>query len=329
MNVFKWGIIGPGSIARDFVDDLKYVKQPQKVTAVLSHRVRSAKEFAEEYRVEQYYTNIDKFFSNNNIDAVYIATPHTLHFDQALACLQRGIPVLCEKPLVINAAQAKKLYTASKKYKTLLLDGMWIRFLPSIEKVMQIIKSGQIGKVISIKASMSYRAPKDKTSRYFDPALGGGSLLDLGIYPVFLSHLLLGAPSKIRAIGRLSAEGIDETCAALLQYDGVKHAMIESSIITKTELAAEIAGDKGSIKILSPWNEMPEAILVTDKDQKVKRYPCNWKGRGFQYEVEEVLDCLRNKAIESKKYNHGFSISVMETLDKIRKQVGVKYKSVE
>lgn len=330
MKPFNWGIIGPGSIAKDFTNDLKYVRRPQAVTAVLSHRKKSAVEFAEQYKVKSYYTDLKKFLDHQHIDAVYIATPHTFHFDQALACLERGIPVLCEKPLVINASQAKKLHAASKKNKTLLIDGMWIRFLPSIQKVLQLISSGAIGKVRSVKASMSYHAPKNKNNRYFDPELGGGSLLDLGIYPVFLAQLLLGVPQKIKAIGNLSKEGIDETCAALFQYKNDEHAFIESSIITRTELSAEIGGDKASIKILSPWNEMPEAIVVTANDgKKTKRYPCKWKGRGFQYEVEEVLRCIKNGQTESRLYDHQFSIDIMETLDKIRRQIDVKYKSVE
>jgi predicted dehydrogenase len=329
MKTFNWGIIGPGSIARDFVDDLKYVKSSQRVVAVLSHREESAREFSSEYSIGGCYTDIDAFLRHPEIDAVYIATPHTAHFEQTLACLENKIPVLCEKPLVLNAIQAKSLIDSSKRNNTFLLEGMWIRFLPSIGQVLNIIKSNSIGKIISVKASMSYKAPADEDNRYFNPELGGGSLLDLGVYPVFLSQLILGKPEEIKAIGKRSEKGIDETCAVLCRYQGGKHAILESSIITQTELSAEIAGDKGVIKIMSPWNEKPEFIRVTLYDGSVKTYSCDWEGRGFQYEVEEVITCVNNKAIQSDLYDHHFSLHIMETMDEIRKQLNVKYESFE
>jgi predicted dehydrogenase len=331
MEPFKWGIIGPGSIARDFTDDLKYVNRPQKITAVLSHREESARKFAEEFKIQAYYTDINRFLQEADIDAVYIASPHTSHYEQTLACLHRQIPVLCEKPLVINAEQAKNLVEAAEENNTFLLEGMWIRFLPSIHKLLDLIASGAIGKLVSVKASMSYKAPEDPENRYYNPELGGGSLLDLGIYPVFLSTLLMGKPDRIHAVGKLSDEGIDETCAVLFKYDDGRHAMLESSIITQTELSAEIAGDNGVIKILSPWNEKPESIRVTmyDEDRTATDYPCEWEGRGFQYEVEEVLSCLNNKQIYSNQYSHQFSLDVMEIMDKIRKQLHVTYNAHE
>jgi predicted dehydrogenase len=329
MEKFNWGIIGPGSIAKDFTEDLKHVKIPQKVTSVLSHREESAKEFADEFAVDKYYTNIEEFITNRNFDAVYIATPHTSHYEQTLACLNAGIPVLCEKPLVINAGQVKNLIAASQKNNTFLLEGMWIRFLPSINKVLELIANDEIGELVSVKASMSYQAPKDKENRYFNPDLGGGSLLDLGIYPVFLSMLLFGRPNMIKAVGKLSPEGIDETCAVLCQYDNGKHALLDSSIITQGELVAEIMGTAGTIKILSPWNEKPAGIHLTKQGGENKEFPCEWPGRGFQYEVAEVISCIEKKSIETHLYCHHFSLDVMETLDEIRQQLGVKYHSIE
>ena len=330
MEVFKWGIIGPGSIANDFADDLKFVGRPQVISSILSHREESAKEFAEKHDVQEYYTDINNFIGNRNFDAVYIATPHTAHYEQALACLNAGIPVLCEKPLVINANQVQDLIQAAEKNNCFLLEGMWIRFLPSINTVLELIEKDKIGKVISIKASMSYKAPRDTDNRYFNPELGGGSLLDLGIYPVFLSHLLLGKPFRIDATGKLSQEGVDETCAILCSYESGGHALLESSIITQSELSAEIAGDKGVIKIMSPWNEKPAAIKLKEyhRDEE-EQLPCEWEGRGFQYQVEEVLRCLDAKQIYSNLYCHHFSLDIMKTLDEVRRQLRVHYDKFE
>ncbi|HTE23370.1 Gfo/Idh/MocA family protein [Flavitalea sp.] len=329
MKIFKWGIIGPGSIARDFVDDFKFVSTPQEVTSVLSHSEDSAKTFADEYGVSQYYTDLELFLNNKNFDAVYIASPNTSHFEQAIACLNHKVPVLCEKPMVINSAQVTALMAASESNNTFLMEGMWIRFLPSIKKVLEIIGSGEIGEIDSVKASLSFKAPEDDNNRYFNPELGGGSLLDLGIYPVFLAHLVLGKPRLIKAVGKLSDKGIDETCAILFQYEDGKHAVLESSIITQTELSAEIAGSKGVIKILSPWNEKPAAIKVSSYDGVEKEYKCEWEGRGFQFEVEEVISALNNNQIYSKLYYHHFSLDIMKTIDEVRKQIDVKYESFE
>jgi predicted dehydrogenase len=197
------------------------------------------------------------------------------------------------------------------------------------------VDNDAIGKIITIKASLTFKAPEDEDNRYFNPELGGGSLLDLGVYPVFLCLLLLGKPAAIRAIARLSPEGVDETCAVLFGYDGGETAVIDSSFITETDAVAEILGEKGAIKILTPWNEKPDGIQVTlysddpKKEKDITEYPCEWEGRGFQFEVEEVLNCLRNKQIESNLLCHHFSLDLMETMDEIRKQIHVKYEKYE
>ena len=218
MKSLSWGIIGPGNIAHDFARDLSLVKPSQTIHAVFGHTEESANDFAKEFQVRAVFTDLDAFLDSSDIDIVYIATPHPQHYEQSLACLERGIHVLCEKPMTINAGQADRLIEASEKNRCFLMEGMWIRFLPSIQKVLGLIKEDAIGKVISVKASMGYKAPKDDNNRYYNPALGGGSLLDLGIYPVFLSQLLLGRPTEIKAVGTLTNKGIDQSCAILLNY---------------------------------------------------------------------------------------------------------------
>ena len=335
MDIFKWGIIGPGSIAKDFIEDLEYVKTPQKVQAILGRQEEKTREFAEEFDIPQHFTDLTVFIKEAKLDAVYIATPHTLHFEETLSCLRNKIPVLCEKPLAINSEQVKKMMETASENSTFLLEGMWIRFLPSINKLLELVDNDAIGKIITIKASLTFKAPEDEDNRYFNPELGGGSLLDLGVYPVFLCLLLLGKPATIRAIARLSPEGVDETCAVLFGYGGGETAVIDSSFITETDATAEILGEKGAIKILAPWNEKPDGIQVTlysddpKKEKDITEYPCDWEGRGFQFEVEEVLNCLRNKQIESNLLCHHFSLDLMETMDEIRKQIHVKYEKYE
>jgi predicted dehydrogenase len=326
MDTFTWGIIGPGSIAEEFAEDLALVKSAHhRVGAILHHDLGKAADFAKKVQATQYFDNLDVFVKEANIDAVYIATPHPLHFEETLTCLQHKIPVLCEKPLAMNGRQVKAMVKAAEDNHTFLLEGMWIRFLPSINQVLELIEDGAIGNIVSVKADMSYKAPYDPESRYFDPKLGGGSLLDLGIYPVFLTHLLLGKPTRIQATARLSDKGIDEACAAIFQYGQGKYAMIESSLVTQTELTATVYGDKGRLQITTPWNEKPPEIITEVYGEDIQHHPCDWEGRGFQYEAAEVYHCVKAGKLYSELLCHRFSIDLMETMDAIRQQTHIVY----
>ena len=326
MDTFTWGIIGPGNIAAEFAHDLSLVKNARhRIGAVLSHDLDKAASFAEKEDAPQYFEDINAFVNKARVDAVYIATPHPLHYEETLVCLQHKIPVLCEKPLAMNGRQVQEMVKTAEDNHTFLLEGMWIRFLPSINKVLSLIESDLIGKIVSIKADMSYKAPYDPHSRYFDPALGGGSLLDLGIYPIFLTHLLLGKPAQIQAIARLSAKQIDEACAAIFRYPGGSYAIIESSLITQTELIATVYGEKGKLQITAPWNEKPPEIITGIYGEEARHHPCQWEGRGFQYEAAEVYDCVKQGKLYSEKFCHRFSVDLMATMDAIRQQTHIVY----
>jgi len=329
MQETSWGIIGPGNIARDFAKDLRLIPVRQHITAVLGHNNKSVDKFATDFNVPHRYSDFTEFLKNKTIDVVYIATPHPHHFEQALTCLENNIPVLCEKPMTINADQSQKLIAASQNHKTFLMEGMWIRFLPSIQQVLSIVREGRIGSIISVKASMCYKAPYDPNSRYFDPALGGGSLLDLGIYPVFLAHLLLGKPDTIKAVATLSKEGIDEACSVLFHYKEGQQAILESSLLAQTDMPAEITGEKGIIKILDPWYERSNGIELNIYNEEKIVYPCNWEGHGLQYETQEVLNCIQQNNIESEIMSHAFSLEMITVMDEIRNQIQVSYDMYE
>jgi scyllo-inositol 2-dehydrogenase (NADP+) len=326
MEPFKWGIIGPGNIARDFAKDLQHATQKQKVTAVLSRTLDHAKEFAAEFCAPFYTDNLSRFLTEADVDAVYIATPHAQHYQYTMACLEHQIPVLCEKPLAINQQQVKDMIATASANRTFLMEAMWIRFLPSIQHV--ITNLYLLGPITSIKADLSFRAPHDKEhKRFFDPALGGGSLLDLGVYPIFLSFLILGKPCSIKAVARLSMAGVDEACAAVLKYAGSQYAMVESSLIDQTESNAIIYGERGYIKICQPWNEKPERIQMKLYDGTETDLPVKWEGRGMHFEADEVVRCIRNGKLESSVLNLQTSLDVTEIMDEIRSQVHIHYKA--
>jgi predicted dehydrogenase len=326
MDTFKWGIIGPGQIAKEFADDIKRTQNGHHIIqSVLSHTMDKAKVFAEDEQAPQYFDKLDAFLKQSDINAVYIATPHTLHHEETIQCLEHKIPVLCEKPLGINAGQVKEMVAAAGKHNIFLMEGMWIRFLPSIKKVLSLIDEGVIGNVLCVKADMSYLAPQEPGSRFYDPEKGGGSLLDLGIYPVYLALLVLGRPDTIQTWAQLSDKKIDVGCAAMFHYNNGAYATIESSLVIKMEWQATIYGDKGKIRIMRPWNEKPKGIQVELYDGTIVTHHCEWGGRGLQYEVDEVYACIQKGKIQSDLFGHSASVDLIETMDEIRRKTGIQY----
>ena len=325
----KWGIIGPGNIARSFVKDFEHVASLQQVVSVLSHRKKSAREFADEFGVTEVYTDLDEFILKNTAEIVYVATPHTKHYEEVKACLQAGLHVLCEKPMGINKQQYAELYALARQNNVYLLEGMWLRFLPHITRLLEQVDKGVIGNVLSVKASMCYKAPKDPDSRYYNPDLGGGSLLDLGIYTVFLSILLLGKPDRIRAVGHLTEQGIDDSCSILLGYDSGKHAVLESSLLFNSDQPAVVTGDKGQINILSPWFEHSPGLEIHPEGKEVEKWPVDWQGHGLFFEAEEVIADIKAGKISSSVYTPAISLTIIETMDEIRNQLGIVYQKYE
>ncbi len=321
----NWGIIGPGNIAHKFAEDLKYVTDKAcNVGPVLGKEILQTETFVKNYKGAVTVSTIDDFISAKP-EAVYIATPHPLHYEQALKCLQNKIPVLCEKPLAINSKQVTELTSTSKQNNTFLMEGMWTRFLPSFQFLFNIIQSGTIGNVLNLHADMSFIAQKDKGNRFYNPELGGGSLLDVGVYPVYLSYFLLGNPDEIFACGKVNESHIDETCGITLKYKNGNYAMLESSIITQTEGSAWIYGDEGTMHIKKPWTEQPEKIEVIINNESSFKHIPSWQGRGFQYEVEEVIKCLNEEKIESDILPHQSSIDVVKIMDEVRSQLNIIY----
>ena len=324
MKSYTWGIIGPGNIAHHFAEDIKLVEPMQEITAVLSDNEESANKFADEFRISKRFIDLDKFIRESGVDIAYIATPHPSHYEQIKACLANGIPVLCEKPIVLNTRQFDELIQLSVTKKTFLMEGMWVRFLPSFITLLKMVNEKVIGDVMRIKATMGFEAPYDESNRFYDPAKGGGSLLDLGVYCIFLSILLAGEPSMVKAFGKLSDKRIDEACGIILGYDSA-YAILESSLLTAEKKPAEINGTEGMIKILDPWYEKSPGLAVEMKDGKKNKISLAWEGHGLQFEIKEVVDCVYRQKIESDLMHHSLSRKLLEIMDEIRSQTGVYY----
>lgn len=325
MNDFKWGIVGTGEIAKAFVADMKLVKdRNHKVVAVMGTSMESAGNFAKEHQAERAYESIHEMVKEGGIDGVYIASPHPFHHKETIICLEHKIPVLCEKPLAMNAGQVSEIIEASRNNETRVMEGMWIRYLPSIKKMLDLYNSGKIGDAIHLNASMSYVAPKDKENRFYNENLGGGSLMDLGIYPVYLATLLFGKPASLQAFAKLTDDNIDEYCQSILRFPDNKFAYCESSIITKTANTAVITGTKGRITIQEQWNEKPPAIVIEYNEGDPETVTLDWEGRGFQYEIEAFTNYIFNKE-DGLLHSIDDSLQLMQVLDDIRDKSGIEY----
>ena len=322
-KIYNWGIIGPGKIAKKFAEALK-IEDRSRLIGVASRDLSRAKAFASLYEAPKAYGDYMDLIRDPEVDVVYIATPHTFHFPIAKACIENNKPVLVEKPMTIDESQSRVLSALSKSKKVFLMEALWTRFIPMTHSILQTIQQGTIGDIQYIKADFGFPAAYSPTGRLFDPSLGGGSLLDVGIYPLFLCYLLLGAPERVMATGRLSNEKIDLDCQATLQYMDNKTASIGSSIHYQMPITAEITGTKGQIQIPCPWYKNHYYYLQTEMN-KWDKVECSALKNGFEYEIAEVVDCLKSGLTESPQWPMSSTLSLSKTMDEIKQQLGISY----
>jgi predicted dehydrogenase len=259
------------------------------------------------------------------IDVVYVATPHVGHAAATLLCLQHQVAVLCEKPLGMNASEVEKMITCAQENNTFFMEAMWSRFLPTIHKMLEIIALGTIGDVKTVQSDFGFYTDFNPKSRLFDKDLGGGSLLDVGIYPVFLSYLLLGKPTNIMAKATFTSTNVDESCVAILSYEANKMAIIHSSVIGKTPTEGLIYGEKGMIHLQGRFHEPNKGFMLKVYDQYEEFFPFEWTSGGYDYEAAEVMRCLEVGKTQSELWSWQNSLDVIGILDKIRKAIGLEY----
>lgn len=317
----NWGILGLGKIANKFASDLALV-EGCNLAAVASRSLSQAQRFQSEYDTANYYEGYESLVNDDDVDIIYIATPHNFHLEHALLAMQHGKHVLCEKPLAVNASQVAKLVEASKTNRVFLMEGMWTRFNPSIEAILRQIQAGEIGEISHIRADFSFFREEDSESRLYNPNLAGGSILDIGVYPIFLSYLLLGYPNEIKAEAIKAKTGVDLQMSALMTYDNAI-ANVMSGFDSTSDMIARIFGRKGNIYIDKVWHETQGYALERQGEQTKINLPT--KGRGFTYEIQECMRCIEQGRIESEKWSHTDSLNLISICDEIRAQIGLKY----
>ena len=320
--LIRWGVLGPGSIARKFATGLQSLSDAQLV-AVGSRSQASADKFGDEFGVPRRYASYAELANDPDVDAIYVATPHSFHQEHTQLCLRAGKAVLCEKPFAINAAQSAAMIATARETKVFLMEAMWTRFLPLIVRVRELIAEGAIGELRMLWSDFGFRTSVNPSGRLFDPALGGGGLLDVGIYPVSMAAMLLGQPNRIASLADLGETGIDEQAGMVLGYPGEKMAILATAVRTTTPMETTIMGSSGSIRIHTPsW--CPTRLTLSNQ-AGVQEIEVPMVGNGYHYEAAEVARCLRAGLTESPSMTLDESLAIMQTLDAIRAQWGMKY----
>jgi predicted dehydrogenase len=326
MKKIRWGILGCGKIARKFAADLKLVEDAELI-AVGAREESTAAAFANDFPAKYTHGSYEALVSNSEVDVIYVATPHGLHHEHVMLCLKYKKAVLCEKAFAINYRQAKEMIDFAETQKTFLMEAFWTRFLPHYLKMKDLIDQGKIGRINYLNAEFGFKPTPPFPERLYDPSLGGGALLDIGVYPIFLALDVLGKPDHINAVMTPASTGVDEQCAITFTYKEGVIAQLFCSFSSNLATGADISGDQGRIRLTHRFHG-PTTVLeyypgIIDTRELIPFE--NASGNGYEYEARHVNECLRKNLTESPVLTHQTSLLMMETLDLIRVKAGIRY----
>ena len=319
----RWGVIGTGNIAKQFARGLKVLPDAELV-AVGSRSRESADAFGEEFGVPRRHASYADLAADGDVDAVYVATPHGSHMDNSLLCLEHNKAVLCEKPFAVNAAQAERVVQEARSRGLFLMEAMWTRYFPLMDRVRALISEGTLGEVRQVHADFGYRAEVNPDYWLFDLHQGGGALLDVGIYPISLASMLLGAPESVSAYAHLGETGVDDNTAVILSYASGALAVCTTAVRTQTPWEATVMGTKAMLRVHRPW-WTPSSMKLIRPDGSSEDIEVPFEGNGYNYEAAEVMRCLREGALESPTMPLDETLQIMRTLDEVRQQIGLRY----
>jgi predicted dehydrogenase len=318
----KWGILGCGNIANKFADDLALISDAE-IYAVASRSRERANSFMQKHNAKIAYESYDEFLKDDTIDIIYIATPHSSHAELSIKAMEYQKHVLCEKPLAINKREAALIIETSRRTDRFFMEALWTRFNPSIIDIKKRIDNGEIGQIKYINADFSFKSDKPLESRVINLDLGGGAILDIGIYPAFLAYILLGIPKEILAKSIFhQITKCDMQTSMIFQYEKAQ-AVLYCSFTSNSNNSARISGTLGHIIIQDSWHS-PQGYTIFKNDLK-KDIEAPTIGKGFSHEIIECHNCINNNKIESSLWSHQNSLELITILDKVREYVGLKY----
>ncbi|SCG57263.1 Gfo/Idh/MocA family protein [Micromonospora coxensis] len=319
----RWGILATGHIAGRFAEDLRLVPGAELV-AVGSRTPESAERFAARHGAPRWYGSWAELAADDEVDVIYVATPHAAHHEATRVCLDAGRAVLVEKPFTLDLPTSVELVETARARGVFLMEAMWMRTNPLVLRLMQLVAEGAIGEVTGVRADFGAAGPFPPEHRMRARALGGGALLDLGVYPVSLAHLLLGVPQHVHAWAKVGPEGVDENTGIVLGYDSGAVATLSCGMVGATPLTASITGTTGRIDLPEPFFRPGSAVLHR-AGAEPETLTDDLVGGGYQYEAAEVQRCLAAGLTESPLVPHSATLEVMALLDGIRERIGVHY----
>ncbi len=322
--MYRFAIIGLGNIARKFAADLKLV-EGATLTSVASRSQERADAFAEEFHVRYAAGSYEKLFEGPHLHAVYIATPHVSHAELVKMCMDHDIPVICEKPMGINLTEVQELVGLARHKQVYLMEALWTRFLPSFQAAKRHIDAGAIGKVEGLRADFGFKMGPQTRERITKLELGGGALLDIGIYPVFLAQVMFGPPTTITAAARFSESGVDVDDTIVLEHEGGILATLHCTLLAKTKTEAVIYGSEGTLYWDELWYKQSDFTIKKDNSEEELRYVAKPRGFGYAHEAQAMVEDLRQGRTESPLWSLDDSLTLHTTLTKIRELIGLKY----
>ena len=323
----RWGVLGPGAIAGTFAEAMARVDGGE-VVAVASRAVDRAVTFGDRFGVGRCYGDYESLAHDPDIDAVYIATPHSRHAADAVLCLEAGKHVLCEKPMALSADEVRRMIEAAERNDRFLMEALWSRFLPAYRRLVELIGAGRIGEPLQVEADFGFRARVDRDSRLFDLARGGGALLDLGIYPLQLCTLVLGPVEHATAEGVIGSTGVDDHVVVLLRHQGGGIAVAKAAIRVPLASTARISGSRGFIELPSSMHA-PRSLTVGAVGSDPEVLDCGFEGNGFEFQIEEVHRLLATGATESPTMPLSETLALAVVMDDVRAQIGLRYPGVD
>jgi predicted dehydrogenase len=316
-RTLNWGVVSTGRIVGRVIADLQSLEDAN----VSEKRARA---FADEHDIEWAYGSHDAMFAEPEIDAVYIGTPHGQHFEIAMSALKSGKHVICEKSLTINADEARALVAEARDRDLFLMEAVWSRFTPAFGRALDILESGELGEPSWVQADLGFLAPYDPTWRLYDPAAGGGALLDMGVYPLTWAIGAFGFPTSVQASCDLNEDGVDIQTAITLGYSGVRHAQLMVSLTSSPTKEARIACTNGWLGTNAPLHN-PTKLFIHPADGPARTEVFEPVGENFTFEFREATRCIQQGLNESPTMPWEHSINTMAIFDGIRHQLGIRY----
>ncbi|MEX1382378.1 Gfo/Idh/MocA family protein [Lutibacter sp.] len=316
---YNWAILGCGNIAEKFSTELKMLPNAN-LYATASRNLENAQRFANKFDFEKAFGSYLEMVKDPNVDIVYVATPHNFHLEHTLLCLNHKKAVLCEKAFAINTKEVEQMIAASKENNTFLMEAFWVIFRPKYLKIQEIITSENLGKLKFVKSDFMFNGDYNPQNRLYNVDLGGGSLLDIGIYSIFTALMFLGSPDEIKTLAHFSPTGSEESISMLFGYKNGATAVLTSSFDSEYKNESELCFERGIIK----YDRFSKDPILLIKDKKTTKIPFeNGPNMGYQFEAIHVMECLDKNLIESPILPLSLSLKLMNILDAVRKDAGI------